>query len=81
MSSDVCSCRLVGLKMMAAASEEEEVPVESVSKDAASSAKDYLEQHGLLKYVQSLLHAVIQVKPTDPYAYMILGPMYMYIVF
>ena len=59
--------------MMAATSEEDEVPVESVSKDAASSAKDYLEQHGLLKYVQSLLHAVIQVKPTDPYAYMILA--------
>eukprot|EP00913_Durusdinium_trenchii_P013206 g12395.t2 len=47
------------------------------SKDAASSAKDhpvfkdYLERHGLLKYVQALLHAVIQVKPSDPYAYMI----------
>ena len=25
----------------------------------------------LRKYVQSLLHAVIQAKPTDPYAYMI----------
>ncbi|CAE7524702.1 unnamed protein product [Symbiodinium sp. CCMP2456] len=40
-------------------------------KDAAASAKDYLEQHGLLRYVQSLLHAVIQVRPRDPYAYMI----------
>ncbi|CAE8661530.1 unnamed protein product, partial [Polarella glacialis] len=32
-------------------------------QDAAASAKDYLEAHGLLRYVQSLLHAVIQVKP------------------
>ncbi|CAE7762860.1 unnamed protein product, partial [Symbiodinium necroappetens] len=39
--------------------------------DSAASAKDYLEQNGLLKYVQSLLHAVIQDKPQDPFAYMI----------
>jgi len=39
-------------------------------QDAAASAKDYLEQHGLLRYVQSMLHAVIQVKPKDPYAFM-----------
>eukprot|EP00931_Biecheleriopsis_adriatica_P123030 TRINITY_DN9808_c0_g1_i2.p1 TRINITY_DN9808_c0_g1~~TRINITY_DN9808_c0_g1_i2.p1 ORF type:complete len:666 (-),score=175.87 TRINITY_DN9808_c0_g1_i2:117-2114(-) len=39
-------------------------------QDAAASAKDYLEEHGLLRYVQSLLHAVIQVKPKDPYAFM-----------
>ncbi|CAJ1419721.1 unnamed protein product [Effrenium voratum] len=44
---------------------------ESNGKDSASSAKDYLEQNGLLKYVQSLLHAVIQDKPQDPFAYMI----------
>lgn len=40
-------------------------------QDAAASAKDYLEGHGLLRYVQSMLHAVIQVKPKDPYAFMI----------
>eukprot|EP00931_Biecheleriopsis_adriatica_P039818 TRINITY_DN2276_c0_g2_i1.p1 TRINITY_DN2276_c0_g2~~TRINITY_DN2276_c0_g2_i1.p1 ORF type:complete len:943 (+),score=232.74 TRINITY_DN2276_c0_g2_i1:77-2905(+) len=39
-------------------------------QDAAASAKDYLEQHGLLRYVQSLLHAIIQVKPKDPYSFM-----------
>eukprot|EP00931_Biecheleriopsis_adriatica_P039816 TRINITY_DN2276_c0_g1_i1.p1 TRINITY_DN2276_c0_g1~~TRINITY_DN2276_c0_g1_i1.p1 ORF type:complete len:968 (+),score=272.70 TRINITY_DN2276_c0_g1_i1:383-2905(+) len=39
-------------------------------QDAAASAKDYLEAHGLLRYVQSMLHAVIQVKPKDPYAFM-----------
>ncbi|CAJ1351292.1 unnamed protein product, partial [Effrenium voratum] len=39
-------------------------------KEAANCAKDYLEEHGLLKYMQSMLHAVIQVKPEDPYAYM-----------
>eukprot|EP00929_Paragymnodinium_shiwhaense_P081569 TRINITY_DN4270_c0_g1_i2.p1 TRINITY_DN4270_c0_g1~~TRINITY_DN4270_c0_g1_i2.p1 ORF type:complete len:1214 (+),score=377.85 TRINITY_DN4270_c0_g1_i2:223-3864(+) len=40
-------------------------------QDAAASAKEYLEQHGLLRYVQSLLHAVIQVRPKDPYCFMI----------
>ncbi|CAK9021038.1 Sperm acrosomal protein FSA-ACR.1 [Durusdinium trenchii] len=44
---------------------------ESSSKDSAANAKDYLEQKGLLKYVQSLLHAVIQDKPEDPFSYMI----------
>lgn len=39
-------------------------------QDAAASARDYLEEHGLLRYVQSLLHAVIQVKPKDPYSFM-----------
>lgn len=40
-------------------------------QDAAASSKQYLEDHGLLKYVQSMLHAVIQMKPVDPYAFMI----------
>ncbi|CAE8724313.1 unnamed protein product [Polarella glacialis] len=35
-------------------------------QDAASSARDYLEGHGLLKYVQALLHAIIQTRPKDP---------------
>ncbi|CAE7349186.1 pgsA [Symbiodinium sp. CCMP2456] len=39
-------------------------------KDAAASAKEYLERHHLLQYMQSLLHAVIQAKPKDPVAYM-----------
>jgi len=39
-------------------------------QDAAASAREYLETHGLLRYVQSLLHAVIQVRPEDPYQYM-----------
>mmetsp|Transcript_4751 Transcript_4751/g.8129 ORF Transcript_4751/g.8129 Transcript_4751/m.8129 type:complete len:723 (+) Transcript_4751:73-2241(+) len=39
-------------------------------KDAAASAREYLEEHGLLRYIQSLLHAVIQVKPQDPYDFM-----------
>lgn len=46
-----------------------EVPVRY--QDAAASARDYLESHGLLRYVQSMLHAVIQVRPKDPYAFMI----------
>lgn len=68
---------LLGMKMSpssalsAAQADAEQAAAESQGKDAANSAKDYLEQHGLLKYVQSLLHAVIQAKPTDPYAYMI----------
>jgi len=40
-------------------------------KDAAASAKEYLEKHGLLQYMQSMLHAVIQAKPSDPFAYMV----------
>ncbi|CAE7232813.1 pgsA [Symbiodinium pilosum] len=40
-------------------------------KDAAASAKEYLERHQLLPYMQSLLHAVIQAKPEDPFAYMV----------
>eukprot|EP00403_Amphidinium_massartii_P003075 CAMPEP_0178376840 /NCGR_PEP_ID=MMETSP0689_2-20121128/3610_1 /TAXON_ID=160604 /ORGANISM="Amphidinium massartii, Strain CS-259" /LENGTH=785 /DNA_ID=CAMNT_0019996875 /DNA_START=12 /DNA_END=2370 /DNA_ORIENTATION=- len=39
-------------------------------QDAAASAREYLEEHGLLRYIQSLLHAVIQVKPKDPYEFM-----------
>jgi hypothetical protein len=47
-------------------------PISATPKfqDAAASARDYLEEHGLLRYVQSLLHAVIQVKPKDPYSFM-----------
>lgn len=40
-------------------------------QDAATSAKDYLEEHGLLRYVQSMLHACIQRKPKDPFAFMV----------
>lgn len=39
-------------------------------QDAAASAREYLEVHGLLRYVQALLHAVIQVRPKDPYFFM-----------
>lgn len=34
-------------------------------------ARDYLEQHKLLQYMQALLHAVIQAKPLDPFSFMI----------
>eukprot|EP00434_Breviolum_minutum_P040315 symbB.v1.2.035821.t1/scaffold4914.1/size32966/3 len=63
---------LLGMKMAPSSTTTAADPeaVEGQGKDAANSAKDYLEQHGLLKYVQSLLHAVIQAKPVDPYAYM-----------
>ena len=56
---------LLGMKMAPSSTTTAADPeaVEGQSKDAANSAKDYLEQHGLLKYVQSLLHAVIQAKP------------------
>jgi len=39
-------------------------------RDAASSAKDYLESHRLLPFVQALLHTLVQNKPEDPYSYM-----------
>ncbi|CAE7274516.1 cspA [Symbiodinium sp. CCMP2456] len=35
------------------------------------SARDYLELHGVLKYVQSMLTALIQAKPKDPYDFML----------
>ena len=66
---------VIGLKAQAQTDQPvESNPADSLGpnfKDAAASAKDYLEQHGLLRYVQSMLHAVIQVRPGDPYAYMI----------
>lgn len=64
----------MGLHVRAAAGGAEAGPAKELpipTKDSAASAKDYLEQNGLLKYVQSLLHAVIQDKPQDPFAYMI----------
>jgi len=36
-----------------------------------ASARDYLELHGVLKYVQSMLTALIQAKPKDPYDFML----------
>ncbi|CAK0895679.1 unnamed protein product [Prorocentrum cordatum] len=41
-----------------------------LKQDTANSAREYLESHGLLRYVQALLHAVIQVRPEDPYEFM-----------
>ncbi|CAE7757522.1 unnamed protein product [Symbiodinium microadriaticum] len=64
----------MGLHVRAAPGGAEAGPAKELpipTKDSAASAKDYLEQNGLLKYVQSLLHAVIQDKPQDPFAYMI----------
>lgn len=65
----------MGLHVMAGAPEASESTTvgakDTGAKDSASSAKDYLEQNGLLKYVQSLLQAIIQDKPEDPFSYMI----------
>jgi len=38
--------------------------------EAASCARQYLEDHNLLPYFQGLLHVVIQAKPANPYRYM-----------
>jgi len=40
-------------------------------QDAAVSAREYLEQHGVLRYIQGLLHTIIQVRPKDPFFFMI----------
>eukprot|EP00931_Biecheleriopsis_adriatica_P016907 TRINITY_DN12313_c0_g1_i1.p1 TRINITY_DN12313_c0_g1~~TRINITY_DN12313_c0_g1_i1.p1 ORF type:complete len:620 (-),score=158.00 TRINITY_DN12313_c0_g1_i1:98-1909(-) len=40
------------------------------SSAMAADARDYLEGHGLLIYVQALLNAIIQARPQDPYAFM-----------
>merc|ERR1719210_2551477 len=37
--------------------------------EAAAAAQEYLEFHGLLRYIQALLHAIIQAKPDDPYKF------------
>jgi hypothetical protein len=39
-------------------------------QDAAASAREYLESHKLLQFVQALVHAVLQERPTDPYLFM-----------
>eukprot|EP00930_Biecheleria_cincta_P031917 TRINITY_DN22132_c0_g1_i1.p1 TRINITY_DN22132_c0_g1~~TRINITY_DN22132_c0_g1_i1.p1 ORF type:complete len:499 (-),score=105.72 TRINITY_DN22132_c0_g1_i1:18-1514(-) len=38
--------------------------------EAATTARDYLETHGVLRYVQGLLHALIQLRPEDPFLFM-----------
>lgn len=38
--------------------------------ETASGAKEYLEAHSLLPYIQGLLHAVIQSKPENPFRFM-----------
>lgn len=38
--------------------------------EAATSAREYLETHGVLRYVQGLLHALIQLRPEDPFLFM-----------
>lgn len=37
---------------------------------SATEAKDYLERHNVLQFVQAVLQAVIKERPQDPYAYM-----------
>eukprot|EP00811_Abedinium_folium_P002421 NODE_1221_length_2555_cov_12.649506.p1 GENE.NODE_1221_length_2555_cov_12.649506~~NODE_1221_length_2555_cov_12.649506.p1 ORF type:complete len:760 (-),score=216.80 NODE_1221_length_2555_cov_12.649506:207-2486(-) len=39
-------------------------------KASTAGANEYLDAHGILGYIQGLLHAVIQLKPEDPYAFM-----------
>lgn len=48
-------------------------PAEKLSaslKDSTAVTRDYLERHKLLQYIQSMLHAVIQAKPHDPFPFM-----------
>jgi len=49
-----------------------EASVEAAQRfqDGAAAAREYLEFHGLLRYIQTLLHACIQARPDDPYAFM-----------
>jgi len=39
-------------------------------RDRAQSAKDYLEDHQVVTFIQALLHAVLKERPPDPYAFM-----------
>mmetsp|Transcript_101231 Transcript_101231/g.158113 ORF Transcript_101231/g.158113 Transcript_101231/m.158113 type:complete len:286 (-) Transcript_101231:46-903(-) len=43
---------------------------ESSKKNTASEAKEYLEKHQILEFVQAVLHTVITEKPKDPYTEM-----------
>eukprot|EP00411_Alexandrium_monilatum_P061729 CAMPEP_0175535284 /NCGR_PEP_ID=MMETSP0096-20121207/24118_1 /TAXON_ID=311494 /ORGANISM="Alexandrium monilatum, Strain CCMP3105" /LENGTH=256 /DNA_ID=CAMNT_0016838073 /DNA_START=136 /DNA_END=904 /DNA_ORIENTATION=+ len=40
------------------------------SSTSAKEAKDYLEGHQVMQFVQALLQTLIKDKPTDPYSYM-----------
>jgi len=61
----------LGLKLWSGKAPGADVRNPANSKESsAKSARDYLEGHGLLKYMQSLLHAIIQARPEDPYAFM-----------
>eukprot|EP00929_Paragymnodinium_shiwhaense_P071316 TRINITY_DN36272_c0_g1_i1.p1 TRINITY_DN36272_c0_g1~~TRINITY_DN36272_c0_g1_i1.p1 ORF type:complete len:509 (-),score=90.16 TRINITY_DN36272_c0_g1_i1:166-1692(-) len=42
----------------------------SLQCDATISAKQYMEAHGLLEYLQELLQACLEEKPRDPYEFM-----------
>eukprot|EP00913_Durusdinium_trenchii_P017768 g16695.t1 len=44
---------------------------EPTPKMPGAGARDYLELHGVLKYVQSMLTALIQTRPQDPYLFML----------
>jgi hypothetical protein len=54
----------------AAATAEKEVEDPKEAANGAKAAKDYLEQHQVLQFVQGVLQTVIKEKPDDPFDYM-----------
>jgi len=62
-----------GIKVAGAGSAAVVLP-ESVNStkypDSAAAARQYLETHGLLRYVQAMLHAIIQERPDEPFTFM-----------
>eukprot|EP00931_Biecheleriopsis_adriatica_P094695 TRINITY_DN6831_c0_g1_i4.p1 TRINITY_DN6831_c0_g1~~TRINITY_DN6831_c0_g1_i4.p1 ORF type:complete len:714 (-),score=123.87 TRINITY_DN6831_c0_g1_i4:42-2150(-) len=45
-----------------------EATMKSVPSAAAQEAKDYLDQHKILHFVQAMLQVLVKQKPADPYA-------------
>lgn len=39
-------------------------------RNKAQSAKDYLEHHQVITFIQAVLHAMLQERPADPFAFM-----------
>jgi len=65
------SCE-VGVRKVTDGEEVKEKPPDETKEGAASAteAKEYLERHQVLQFVQALLQAVIKERPKDPYGYM-----------
>jgi len=70
MSCEVGIRRLAGGDAVARQPSGEDLSPARDSVTGVKDAKDYLENHGVLAYVQSMLQMLIKEKPADPYKFM-----------